>query len=199
MHPGLRIGFIVAPRSLVPALTQARRLNDSHESALLQYALARFISEGHLARHVRRMSEVYTRRRAALLEMLIRFSSVFGNVVPSVAGLHVACLQETAKQASALLRRAEQGSARFAPLSRFSTRPGKAGAVLRIWRSFRRRHCRRHQVNRGLEERRLLNRDTAKHSLGFHAEKADFSRTLMTPLQAPHSMSRRSPIIRLLR
>ena len=61
--------------------------------------------------------------------MLTRFSGVFGNVVPSVAGLHVACLQETAKQASTLLQRAEQGSARFAPLSRFSTRPGKPGAV----------------------------------------------------------------------
>jgi GntR family transcriptional regulator/MocR family aminotransferase len=129
MQPGLRIGFIVAPRGLVSALTEARRLNDSNESALLQHALARFISEGHLARHIRRMSKVYGRRRVKLIEMLTRFSSVFGNVVPSVAGLHVACLQETAKQASDLVRRGEQASARFTPLSRFSTRPARPGVV----------------------------------------------------------------------
>jgi GntR family transcriptional regulator/MocR family aminotransferase len=75
------------------------------------------------------MSKVYASRRIELIEMLTRFADLFGDVVPSVAPLHVACLQETAKQSSDLQRRGEQGGARFTSLSHFSTRPGRPGVV----------------------------------------------------------------------
>ena len=130
MYPGLRMGFIVAPPTLVPALTHARYLNDSHESLLIQHALTRFITEGHLARHVRRMAKVYGRRRAALLDWLHRKAGVFGQVVPSVAGLHVTCLQTSAKQSKELLQRGQRANVYFQPLGAFSTRPGPPGVVL---------------------------------------------------------------------
>lgn len=130
MYPGLRMGFIVAPPTLVPALGHARYLNDSHESLLIQHALTRFITEGHLARHVRRMSKVYGRRRAALLEWLNRMPGLFGQVVPSIAGLHVTCLQTSAKQSKELLQRGQRANVHFPPLSAFSTRPGPPGIVL---------------------------------------------------------------------
>jgi GntR family transcriptional regulator/MocR family aminotransferase len=95
LHPGLRIGFIVAPPALVPALCAARQLADWHQPLVSQVALARFITEGHLARHVRRMSRIYARRRARLLEALARSPHIFGEVVPSVAGLHVTCITKS--------------------------------------------------------------------------------------------------------
>ncbi len=130
MYPGLRIGFIVAPPTLVPALGHARYLNDAHESLLIQHALTRFITEGHLARHVRRMSKVYGRRRAALLGWLNRMPGIFGQVVPSVAGLHVTCLQTSERQSKELLQRGKRANVRLPALGAFSTCPGPPGIVL---------------------------------------------------------------------
>jgi GntR family transcriptional regulator/MocR family aminotransferase len=130
LHPGLRVGFIVSPPTLISALTQARRLSDSHESLVLQHALARFISEGHLARHVRKMSKVYGQRRAVVLDLLERHRNLFGEVVPSVAGLHLTCLQSSSKQSQTLLAKAAKANVGLTPLRVFSTRPGYTATVL---------------------------------------------------------------------
>ena len=126
LHPGIRVGFIVAPKSLASALSTARRLTDSHEALVTQAALARFIMEGHLARHVRRMSKVYARRRARLLDLLGRSTEVFGEMVPSVAGLHVACLIKDESRLQPLLRSAMLQGVALTPLSRFSTQSGRS-------------------------------------------------------------------------
>ncbi len=130
MYPGLRMGFIVAPPTLVPALAYARYLNDSHESLVIQHALSRFISEGHLARHVRRMAKIYGRRRATLLHWLNRMPGIFGQVLPSVAGLHVTCLQTSERQSKELLQRGKRAKVHMPALGAFSTRPGPPGIVL---------------------------------------------------------------------
>lgn len=130
LHPGLRMGFIVAPATLVPALCAARQLSDSHEAAVWQHVLARFITEGHLRRHVRRMARIYAGRRAVLLNALSRSPDIFGEIVPSVAGLHVTCLQISARHTKDLLRRAKRHGVYVADLSAFATRPGLPGIVL---------------------------------------------------------------------
>ncbi|MBO3752042.1 PLP-dependent aminotransferase family protein [Streptosporangiaceae bacterium NEAU-GS5] len=83
--PVLRLGFLVAPASLQPALLAARRLTDWHGQLPAQGALARFIDEGLLGRHVRKAARAYGRRREILLDALgddLR-------PIPSAAGLHV--------------------------------------------------------------------------------------------------------------
>jgi GntR family transcriptional regulator / MocR family aminotransferase len=116
LHPGLRTGFIVAPKSLVPALSAARRLTDWNEPLVPQAALARFITEGHLARHVRRMSRIYAVRRAALLAALAKSAGIYGEPVPSVAGLHVACLIKDDAKLKSLLKRAKLQGVGITPL-----------------------------------------------------------------------------------
>jgi GntR family transcriptional regulator / MocR family aminotransferase len=120
LHPGIRVGYIVAPRPLVPALVRARRLLDWHEPLVTQVALARFITEGHLARHVRRMSKVYARRRTRLLEILKQASGVFTDVIPSVAGLHVACRMKNTREVEALRRKAVARGISFNTVREFS-------------------------------------------------------------------------------
>ena len=70
MLPALRLGFIVAPPSLRSALRAARQLSDGFSPVPTQAALARFIDEGMLARHVRKASGVYATRHAAVLAAL---------------------------------------------------------------------------------------------------------------------------------
>ncbi|RZQ59514.1 PLP-dependent aminotransferase family protein [Amycolatopsis suaedae] len=88
--PALRMGFLVAPASLHPALRQARQLLDWHGDLVTQSALASFIDEGLLARHVRRTTREYAVRRDHILASL-RDQPML-RTVPSSAGLHVCAL-----------------------------------------------------------------------------------------------------------
>jgi GntR family transcriptional regulator/MocR family aminotransferase len=90
MAPMLRLGFLVAPASLIPALHAARRVTDWYGDPVVAGAMARFIDEGLLARHVRRAQRTYAARREALLTALDRRFGDRLSVVPSAAGLHVA-------------------------------------------------------------------------------------------------------------
>ncbi len=90
--PALRLGFLVAPASLRPALLAAKRLVDWHVEPGAQAALAAFIDEGLLRRHVRTVTRVYAHRHdlvtaAARGVLADRFT-----LVPSSAGLHVTLL-----------------------------------------------------------------------------------------------------------
>ncbi len=90
--PTLRLGFIVAPPSLFPALRKAKLVTDWHTALPMQDALAEFIDEGQFAKHIRRMRRIYEERHqmiAAILET--RFGDLLDRI-PSSAGIHVAAL-----------------------------------------------------------------------------------------------------------
>ncbi len=72
LFPGLRVGWLVAPRPLVERLQAAKQLADLHTSALVQAALHRFCERKLLERHVARVTTEYARRRALLLAALRR-------------------------------------------------------------------------------------------------------------------------------
>ncbi|MEU7862419.1 PLP-dependent aminotransferase family protein [Nonomuraea sp. NPDC049141] len=85
--PMLRLGFLVAPASLMPALRAARQLTDWHGELSAQAALARFIDEGLLARHIRKATREYAARHALIVDALASDDRL--RLVPSVAGLHL--------------------------------------------------------------------------------------------------------------
>ncbi|MEV4291856.1 PLP-dependent aminotransferase family protein [Nonomuraea bangladeshensis] len=85
--PMLRLGFLVAPASLAPALRTAKQLSDWHGELPAQAALARFIDEGLLARHIRKATREYAARHAPIAEALAADERL--RPVPSSAGLHL--------------------------------------------------------------------------------------------------------------
>jgi 2-aminoadipate transaminase len=72
LFPGLRVGWLVAPRPLAERLQAAKQLADLHTSALLQAAVHRFCERRLLDRHVTRVTAEYARRRTLLLAALRR-------------------------------------------------------------------------------------------------------------------------------
>jgi len=90
MLPTIRTGFVLAPPVLREALVAARQIGDGYGQVAMQAALARFIDEGQLARHVRKAGKVYAERHARIVARLGTFPAVA--VVPSAAGLHVTAL-----------------------------------------------------------------------------------------------------------
>ncbi|MFF5292381.1 MocR-like pyridoxine biosynthesis transcription factor PdxR [Paractinoplanes globisporus] len=97
MLPALRTGFLLLPPGLRSAIAAARQLSDGYGSPPLQAALARFIDEGLLARHVRRAGREYARRHAAIVSALSKMPDV--EVMPSAAGLHLTAILRTGRAA----------------------------------------------------------------------------------------------------
>ncbi|MFN7979207.1 MAG: PLP-dependent aminotransferase family protein [Vicinamibacterales bacterium] len=120
LAPGLRIGFIVAPRPLVQRLTDLKSSTDRYTPGLMQLVLARFISEGRLAAHVRRMRTLYRERRAALLDALASHArDVLDVGEPPDAGLHVAVRLKVDVDDLAVSREVRKLGISAAPLSTY--------------------------------------------------------------------------------
>lgn len=92
MFPALRVGFVVAPPWARERLAAALHATQGAPPLLTQLALAAFIREGHLARHVRRMQRVYAGRRGALLQAIEQHAEGLLIPLPSSAGLHVSAM-----------------------------------------------------------------------------------------------------------
>lgn len=88
LFPALRVGFLVAPPTLLAPLCNARQINDGFTAPLTQLTLATFIQEGHLGRHLRAMQKLYAERRTALVGGLARHLGQRFQPWPSSAGLH---------------------------------------------------------------------------------------------------------------
>jgi GntR family transcriptional regulator / MocR family aminotransferase len=72
LAPGVRLGWMVCPPSLVEAVTEEKRLADRGSPVLDQLTVARLIESGRYDRHLRRMRTVYAARRDALVDALGR-------------------------------------------------------------------------------------------------------------------------------
>jgi len=127
LHPGLRLGFIVLPLALVDAFANAKALTDRHSPGAVQDVLARFISEGHLLRHLRRMRELYAQRQQVLIEALARASRGALRLAPSEHGMHLVHELDPALSDSALARRALDAGVVLAPLSRYAIEARRRG------------------------------------------------------------------------
>jgi GntR family transcriptional regulator/MocR family aminotransferase len=68
LFPSLRLGFMVLPTAFVEPVAAALSTIQRYRATLDQAVLADFIRQGHLESHARRMREVYSARRAVLME-----------------------------------------------------------------------------------------------------------------------------------
>ncbi|WP_427771806.1 PLP-dependent aminotransferase family protein [Comamonas thiooxydans] len=91
MFPGLRIGYMVLPASLVAPMTVARTLLDGHSAAIAQLTLARFIEGGHLGAHVRTMRAVYAERRDVLARLVREHLGDFLEPRVPAGGMQMPC------------------------------------------------------------------------------------------------------------
>jgi GntR family transcriptional regulator / MocR family aminotransferase len=129
LAPGLRLGWLAAPASLVGALTDAKQAADMGSGALDQLALADFIEHGELDRFLRRMRPVYRGRRDALLAALSRHLPA-ARPVGASAGLHLlAWLPPRTNEADVIRRAAEAGIAVSGVQERWIGGPGVPALV----------------------------------------------------------------------
>jgi GntR family transcriptional regulator/MocR family aminotransferase len=91
LSPSLRLGFAVAPRSIVPALAAIRHTVDWCPPWPSQPALTRFIDDGSLDRHIVRATRRYRARRDQIVRRLAA-APVPVRPLAASAGLHITVL-----------------------------------------------------------------------------------------------------------
>ena len=70
LAPGLRLGYVVAPRSVMPKLLQAKQAADLHSPSFNQRMVAEVLKDGFLERHVPTIRALYRAQRDAMLAAL---------------------------------------------------------------------------------------------------------------------------------
>jgi GntR family transcriptional regulator/MocR family aminotransferase len=131
LMPELRIGYLAAPPALVEALTIAKHLSDWHSPTLTQHAAARFITDGSLLRHIRKVSAVYAARRAALQRQFAGPLSHWFELVPATAGFHMSALARRPLDIDQLLRLARRIDVGLYGLQGcYAEQPPRAGLIM---------------------------------------------------------------------
>ncbi|WP_028313041.1 PLP-dependent aminotransferase family protein [Derxia gummosa] len=130
LSPDLRLGYVVAPPSLLDAICNAKLLTDWHTSTPMQWALARFIDGGELLRHVRRTQQAYAARRERLGLRIDTVLSHWLERVPSVAGLHLSAMFRAPVDARRLVGHAWRAGVALESLDACQVRPGQRGGLM---------------------------------------------------------------------
>ena len=72
LAPGLRLGFLVAPKSIYPKLLQAKQAADLHTPSFNQRIVSEVLKGGFIERHVPTIRALYKAQRDAMLAALSR-------------------------------------------------------------------------------------------------------------------------------
>lgn len=129
--PQLRLGYAVLPPAIIEAFINAKQLTDWHTSTLPQWALAKFISDGYLLKHIRRCHGVYAGRRERIISRVNGDLAPWFEVVPSIAGFHMALLCKVAVNIPLLIelaKKVEIGLYSLAPF--YATSEAKSGLLM---------------------------------------------------------------------
>jgi GntR family transcriptional regulator/MocR family aminotransferase len=119
LYPSLRLGFLVAPPQLVDTLVKVRAVMDQHSPAIDQATLARFITEGFFLSHVKRIRELYARRRVFFIERFQKWMGDYFHLEVTPAGLHFIAWLRRREDLPLFMRAREQTGAWPRPLSFF--------------------------------------------------------------------------------
>jgi 2-aminoadipate transaminase len=86
LAPGLRLGYVVAPRAIAPKLLQAKQAADLHSPGFNQRLVSEVMQDGFLQRHVPTIRALYKAQRDAMLRALEREMAGLGMTWNKPAG-----------------------------------------------------------------------------------------------------------------
>jgi len=127
----LRIGYLIAPKSLVAAFTSAKWLCDRHTATLEQRTLAEFISTGMYERYLRRVRRRNTARRQILLTAIHKYLGDRVEVTGDGAGAHVVLWpNQRIAEEDAIANAASRGVGIYRISPYFLAKPSRTGFLL---------------------------------------------------------------------
>lgn len=119
LAPGLRLGYVVAPRALFPKLLQAKQAADLHTPGFNQRIVYEVIRDGFLDIHVPTIRAMYRRQRDAMREALTQHLPEGSEWVAPSGGMFCWVRLPEGCDAVALLPEAVEAGVAFVPGAAF--------------------------------------------------------------------------------
>lgn len=131
LSPALRLGFAIAPPTLASPIAALRQLIDWHPPIVEQLALASFIDDGLLDKHLRRTGRIYSHRHQLLQSALAGPLSPHLAPLASSVGLHItALLRDGRAEDEVRAMAAEHGIATTGLSPYYRAGPARPGLVI---------------------------------------------------------------------
>ena len=119
LFPGIRLDYTIVPKNLFNAFVAARNVLDIHLSTQNQLIITDFITEGHLARHIRKMRKLYKQRRDAIIKAFEDCSTDLLTIGMANSGVHICVFLDSRINDEVVFREAAEIGIEVLPLSRF--------------------------------------------------------------------------------
>ena len=113
--PGLRVGWVIAPRPLIRRLTETKQWSDLHTDQLSQAVLLRFAESGRLEQHRQRMLVAGRERLAAAVEACAAYLPSGTKFTRPRGGMSLWVELPAGLDAAELLPRAEREGVTYLP------------------------------------------------------------------------------------
>ena len=130
LFPSLRLGYVIVPRNLVDIFAAAHSHSAYCCPLIEQVALTDFITEGHFARHIRRMRRLYQERQDELVQRAGKELAGLLEVSPARAGMHLLGWLPDKLSDQAVSRQAARAGVDVRPLSFYCIDSRRAPGLL---------------------------------------------------------------------
>jgi 2-aminoadipate transaminase len=122
--PGLRVGWVIAPRPVIQRLADLKQTTDLHSDQLAQAVLLQFARSGELARHLESTRQLGAQRLRAALDACEQFLPEGSTFTRPEGGMNLWVRLPMLLDARDLLARVQQHGVNFLPGNYFSTTRG---------------------------------------------------------------------------
>ena len=130
-YPGLALAYLVAPAPLVQACGQATATGSNGCPKLVQAIVADFMAEGHFSRHLKKMRQLYGRRRRLLAAALRQVFGDGAEIGLAQGGMHlIVRLPEYGDDAAQARRAQAAGLNAQPPSARYAGEATRQGLLL---------------------------------------------------------------------
>lgn len=121
--PGLRISYLVLPEHLLPAYHKLKPLYNQTSGTIEQLALAGFIREGSLRRHVKKLRRLYKEKNTLLRRYLQQYFGGKIKILAYESGLHMRISVKSNLSSAQLTEKALQNGVKVIPIRKVAPVP----------------------------------------------------------------------------
>lgn len=129
LAPGLRIGYIVAPKETINRFAHHVNLIDRQGDMVNELAIAELLHTGEIKRHHLRTLKIYQERRALILELILNELSEFVSCKKANSGLSLWLDVNPTINVEVLIQNAIAEKISITPVSDFSAKNHKVQAI----------------------------------------------------------------------
>lgn len=121
ISPGLRTGWICAPRELIPDLLRIKQAADLHTNNVVQRIIYRFLTENKLEEHLQKVRQAYKTQKDCMIESICRYFPAEVSYTNPEGGMFIWATLPDSINTDELIKKTIQENVVFVPGKSFFT------------------------------------------------------------------------------